>query len=162
MNCNKCGAELQPEEKFCPNCGTPAAVQPAPVGIPDPNYPAYGQPAPGAMPDPNYLNANNYDPNSAYPEGYYAQPAKPQPKRQAFPLAIAGLAVAVVMLIILFAFDYVIVAYITFIAPVLSCVYIKRDKANGYSGFIPTVLINVATFIIAVILVVIYIGATSA
>lgn len=82
--CIYCGAALKPDAKFCVICGKPvaAAAQPVPETQPTPE----AQPTPAPQPVQTPPQA--------------APASQPRPKRPLTPVAIGGIALAVVLLII--------------------------------------------------------------
>lgn len=98
MFCSVCGAAVQPENRFCPSCGTQlAAVQP-PAGFAPPAAdpaqsgqwqvveqaplapPSWQEPPSGVYQDPDFQNQPGYQP--VYEQPVYEQPVYQQPGYQ--------------------------------------------------------------------------------
>ena len=96
MFCKNCGQEIPEGVKFCGNCGTPVAVQPAPEApapqAPQPQYqaPQYQAPQPQpqyqAAPQPQYQA-----PQQQYVQPTYASPAAAQEQPNILVLGILSL-----------------------------------------------------------------------
>lgn len=97
MNCPKCGTLITEGQRFCPNCGTPAA---APQSQPAQNQPV--QNTQGAYSQPNYSQtapggyAQQPYTQQTYNQQAYAQPA-PKKKKTGLIILIIVLAVLLVL-----------------------------------------------------------------
>src|SRR5262245_12994638 len=56
MPCARCGATITPGAKFCPACGSPAAVQPSAAALPGYEPPLSGPPVAPAVTRPRVTN----------------------------------------------------------------------------------------------------------
>src|ERR1700754_553445 len=85
MNCQRCGAEVTPDTKFCTSCGNPTVAPDAPANYsppPSPSYPQAPPPPPGysqAPPPPGYNQAPPPGYQQGPPPGYPPPPGHPPP-----------------------------------------------------------------------------------
>ena len=89
MNCQRCGADVPPDTKFCTSCGNPMGVPDAQANYPPPP-PGYGQAPPGYQqgPPPGYQQGPPGYPPPGYqspPPGYQQAPPPPPGYGQAPP-----------------------------------------------------------------------------
>ncbi len=103
MTCKKCGAQLQPNQKFCQRCGTPVTVAPAQNARTAGGYTQAGQQPMGTAPQggsapraggPTYQEPVNRG-RGQYEQGYYPPP--PPPKRKTFNTATIIALISVVV-----------------------------------------------------------------
>src|SRR5437868_14476497 len=80
MNCQRCGADVPPDTKFCTSCGNPMGVPDAQANYPPPP-PGYGQAPPGYQqgPPPGYQQGPPGYPPPGYPPPPGYQQAPPPP-----------------------------------------------------------------------------------
>jgi uncharacterized protein (TIGR00266 family) len=86
MNCQRCGADVPPDTKFCTSCGNPMGVPDAQANYPPPP-PGYGQAPPGYQqgPPPGYQQGPPGYPPPGYPPPPGYQQAPPPGYQQAPP-----------------------------------------------------------------------------
>ena len=141
MICTKCGAEIPEGAKFCINCGTPAAAEPAPQAeqpvYEAPQQPAYEapqQPAYEAPQQPVYAAAAPQQPQYQQPQyapqqPQYQQPQYQQPTYYAQPQPAAGVsgkpALTFGILGIIFACTF----YFSFLGIIFSAIGLGKAKA---------------------------------
>lgn len=174
MFCKNCGAKFEYDDQFCQSCGQAKEAaeeigqqsgEEGAVEVDTEVQPSEAQENPvNEAPPVNGQNTINVNiQNSQYPYNPYIPDPQannyqqPQKKRlgSATGYAIFGFVVAAISIIILM-FDYVLMSFWTFIAPIVSFISIPKDKRNGVTNFTLAIVFNIITIVVGIICMILY------